>query len=103
MTVRIFKPARTAMQSGTAKADRWILEFDSTDSKRVDPLMGWTGSANTQTQVRLLFENKQDAIDYAERKGLVYVINENQPRKLVIRKNGYGDNFATDRRTSWTH
>ena len=103
MVVRIFKPARTAMQSGTAKVDRWVLEFDSNGSKKLDPLMGWTGSTSTQTQVRLLFDKKQDAIDYANRKGLAYVINENQPRKLIIRKNGYGDNFATDRRTSWTH
>ena len=103
MLARIFKPAKTAMQSGNAKTDRWILEFDETDSKKLDPLMGWTSSNNMQSQVRLVFSEKHEAVAYAEKKGLVYSINENQTRKFVVRKNGYGDNFATDRKTSWTH
>ena len=103
MVARIYKPARNAMQSGNAKTDQWVLEFDATDSKRIDPLMGWTGSNSTQSQVKLVFQEKKDAVSYAERKGLSYVINENRARMFVIRKNGYGDNFATDRKTSWTH
>ena len=103
MYARIFKPSRTAMQSGNGKTEQWVLEFDSNDSKKIDPLMRWTGSDNTQTQVRLSFETKENAIAYAKKKGLVYSVNQSQERKPVIRKNGYGENFATNRKASWTH
>ena len=103
MTARIFKPAKTTMQSGNAKTDKWVLEFDDSESLKIDPLMGWTGSNNMQSQVRLSFRSKQDAIAYAEKKGLIYNVNENQSRKFVVRENGYGDNFASNRKMSWTH
>ena len=91
------------MQSGAANSQYWILEFDQGESKKIDPLMGWTGSDSTQSQVKLSFENKEDAISYAENHGLTYTVIENQLRKPIIRKNGYGENFATNRKTSWTH
>ena len=91
------------MQSGTARTDCWLLEFDASEAKKIDPLMGWTGCNNTQSQVRLAFENKENAIAYAEKHGLVYSVTENLVRKPILRKNGYGDNFATNRKTSWTH
>ena len=91
------------MQSGTARAEDWVLEFDSGESKKIDPLMGWTGSNNTQSQVKLTFENRDDAAAYAEKHGILYTIIESQPRQPIIRKNGYGENFATNRKTSWTH
>ena len=103
MFARIFKPGKSSTQSGPGKGDHWFLEFDSNESKKIDPLMGWTGSANTQVQVRLKFENKEDAITYAEKHGVAYTITENELRKPIIRKNGYGENFATNRRISWTH
>ena len=103
MFARIFKPSKTAMQSGLAKTDIWVLEFDRAMSKNIDPLMGWTGSSCTQSQVRLCFENKESAIAYAESHGLPYTIIETNERKPIIRKNGYGENFATDRKISWTH
>ncbi|MDG2474792.1 MAG: ETC complex I subunit [Paracoccaceae bacterium] len=103
MLARIFKRGKSSMQSGPAKANLWFLEFDTNDSKKLDPLMGWTGSSGTQGQVRLKFESKQDAIIYAEKHSLAYTITENEHRKPVIRKNGYGENFATNRKISWTH
>ena len=103
MFARIFKIGKTATQSGTARAEHWILEFDSNESKKIEPLMGWTGSNNTQSQVKLTFENKDAAAAYAERHGLVYTVMESHSRKPIIRKNGYGENFATNRKTSWTH
>ena len=103
MLARIFKPSKTAMQSGVAKTEVWVLEFDDNDSKKIDPLMGWTGSSSTQSQGRLTFKNKDDAEAYAKKKGLLYTIIESQARKLIIRKNGYGENFATNRKVSWTH
>ena len=103
MLVRIFKSSKTATQSGVANSQNWLLEFDSGRTKSLDPLMGWTGSNSTQTQVRLTFDNKEEAIAYVEKNGLPYVVIENHPRKAIIRKNGYGENFATNRKFSWTH
>ena len=103
MHARIFKPSKTAMQSGPARTTVWFLEFDGENSKKIDPLMGWTSSGETQTQIRLTFDSKEAAVAYAEKRGLTYTITENQPRKPVVRKNGYGENFATNRRLSWTH
>ena len=103
MRARIFKPARTAMQSGTAKTHDWVLEFAPTSSREVDPLMGWTSSSDMQSQVRLRFASKEAALDYARSKGIEAQVFEPMARKANIRQRGYGENFATDRRGAWTH
>ena len=103
MRARIYQPAKTAMQSGTAKAKGWVLEFAQTSAREVDPLMGWTSSDDTQTQVRLRFDTREAAEDYAKSKGIDYDIAEPKLRKPIIRPRGYGENFATDRRGVWTH
>ncbi|ARE82573.1 ETC complex I subunit conserved region [Roseovarius sp. EC-HK134] len=103
MSARIYKPARTAMQSGTGKTRHWVLEFVSETAREVDPLMGWTSNADTQTQVRLRFETKEAALQYAKEHGIDAVVQEPQARKPNIRPGGYGDNFATNRRQVWTH
>lgn len=103
MPARIYKPARNAMQSGTAKTRHWVLEFVSETAREVDPLMGWTSNADTQAQVRLRFESKQAALEYARDHGIDAVVQEPHARKANIRPGGYGDNFATNRRQVWTH
>ncbi len=103
MIARIFQPAKTAMQSGQAKTDTWVLEFVPSESRSVDPLMGWTSSGDTQTQVRLSFDTKDAAIAYAERNGIEHRVAEPKKRKHIIRPGGYGDNFAHNRRAAWTH
>lgn len=103
MPARIYRPAKTAMQSGTAKTKTWILEFAPATGRDVDPLMGWTSSGDTQSQVRLRFETKEEALEYAQENGIVAEVTEPKTRKPVIRPNGYGENFATARRTVWTH
>ena len=103
MRARIYKPARTAMQSGTAKTHEWVLDFAPASPREVDPLMGWTSSSDTQSQVRLRFPTKEAALEYAEDKGLDAQVFEPKPRKPNIRPRGYGENFATDRRGAWTH
>jgi hypothetical protein len=103
MRARIYQPARTAMQSGSAKTQGWVLEFAPAAAREVDPLMGWTSSDDTQAQVRLRFETREAAVDYARDKGLEFVVTDPKPRKPVIRPRGYGENFATDRRGAWTH
>ena len=103
MRARIYQPAKTAMQSGTAKTTDWILEFGQDEAQEVDPLMGWTGSSDTQAQVRLRFDTQEDAMAYAAEKGWDYDLAQPQTRKPNIRARGYGENFATDRKTVWTH
>lgn len=103
MRARIYQPARTAMSSGTAKTHGWLLEFDQESAREVDPLMGWTSSNDMQTQVKLQFESKADAVEYARTHGIEAVVQEPQKRRVNIRPGGYGENFATARRGSWTH
>lgn len=103
MTARIFKPARTAMSSGTANTQEWVLEFERAEARTIDPLMGWTSSGDTQTQVRLTFDTLEEAQAYAARHGIMAVVRLPQTRKPNIRPGGYGDNFATHRKEVWTH
>lgn len=103
MRARIYRPARTAMSSGTAKTKNWVLEFAPASARGIDPLMGWTSSADTQTQVRMNFETKEAAVDYARENGIDALVLEPKPRKPNIRPRGYGENFATNRRGAWTH
>ncbi|PZR00077.1 MAG: ETC complex I subunit [Cereibacter sphaeroides] len=103
MRARIYQPARTAMQSGTAKTHIWVLEFVPETARSIDPLMGWTSLSDTQGQVRLTFETREQAESYARERSIDYVVTDPNLRKLNIRQRGYGENFATDRRGAWTH
>lgn len=103
MRARIYQPAKTAMQSGTAKTEGWVLEFAPAGPRQIDPLMGWTGSADTQAQVKLRFSSREAALAYAAAKGIEADVLEPKPRRAVIRPGGYGENFATHRRGAWTH
>ncbi len=103
MRARIYQPAKTAMQSGTAKAKGWVLEFAPASARQIDPLMGWTGSDDTQSQVKLRFNSREAALEYAASKGIAADVIEPKTRKPVIRAGGYGENFATNRRGAWTH
>jgi NADH dehydrogenase len=103
MPARIYKPARNAMQSGTARSKEWVLEFVPATRREVDPLMGWTSSSDTQAQVKLHFPTKNAALEYAEEHGIDAVVQEPHRRKPNIRPGGYGENFACNRRTTWTH
>ncbi len=101
MRVRIFRPAKTAMQSGRAKIQNWILEFEPTDPVRPDPLIGWNGSGDTDRQVRLRFASAEDAVAYAERHGYEYSLT--RPKERRVRSKTYSDNFAYHRLQPWTH
>ncbi|MDW4498457.1 ETC complex I subunit [Sulfitobacter sp. D35] len=103
MRARIYRPARTAMQSGTARTRDWVLDFPQSSAREVDPLMGWTSSDDTQAQVRLRFETKEAALEYARDHGIEVDVFEPKSRKPNIRPGGYGENFATSRRGAWTH
>ncbi|WP_170475249.1 ETC complex I subunit [Ruegeria arenilitoris] len=103
MRARIFQPSRNAMTSGMAKTRKWVLEYAPASSREVDPLMGWTSSSDTQSQVRLKFDTKEAALDYAKDNGIDATVSEPHGRKPNLRPRGYGENFATDRRSPWTH
>ena len=103
MRARIYNPARNAMQSGVGKTKAWVLDYAPASAREVDPLMGWTSSGDTQTQVRLRFATKEAALEYAREKGIDAQVIEPKPRKANIRAGGYGENFATNRRGVWTH
>jgi hypothetical protein len=103
MRARIYQPARTAMQSGTAKTKSWVLDFAPADAREIDPLMGWTSSADTQAQVRLRFPAKDAALDYARAHGIDADVQDPKPRSPNVRPRGYGENFAPDRKGQWTH
>ena len=101
MTARIYRPAKTAMQSGQARTKDWLLEHEPAAPRQIDPLMGWTGSTDTRAQIKLAFESKEEAIAFAERHGIPYTVSEPKGRKPV--KKTYADNFKFGRMGSWTH
>jgi hypothetical protein len=101
MVARIYKPAKTAMQSGFARTKEWVLEHEPAAPRRIDPLMGWTSSEDMSAEVRLEFDSKEEAIAFAERSGLAYTVSEPKPRKAV--RKSYADNFKFGRIGSWTH
>jgi ETC complex I subunit conserved region len=101
MTARIYKPAKSAMQSGLGRTKEWVLEYEQEAAREVDPLMGWTSSADTKQQLKLTFESKEEAVAYAVRAGVAYAIEEPQPRKTI--RKAYADNFKFGRVGAWTH
>ncbi|MDR3436482.1 ETC complex I subunit [Telmatospirillum sp.] len=94
--VRIYRPAKNAMQSGRANCRQWIVEFEPTDRKQPDPLMGWNGSRDTLSQIRMRFDNKDEAVAFAERERLTFTLIDEKPAKPVKPKS-YADNFRFDR------
>ncbi len=103
MRARIYQPARNAMTSGQGRTKSWVLEYAPDAPREIDPLMGWTSSADTQSQVRIRFATKEAALDYAKEHGIEATVTEPHKRKQNVRAGGYGENFATSRRQVWTH
>jgi hypothetical protein len=101
MAARIYRPARTAMQQGSALTREWVLEFVPDEARTIEPLMGWTSSADTRPQVRMTFASKEEAIAYATREGIAFRLEE--PRASKIRPKSYAENFKFGRPDRWTH
>ncbi len=102
MTARIYKPAKTAMQSGLGNTKAWVLDFEPEAPRTVEPLMGWTSSGDMRQQVRLRFASKEEAMAYCERHGIAFQLFEDKApaaRRVI----SYSDNFAFRRRDAWTH
>jgi ETC complex I subunit conserved region len=91
MAARLFQRSKNAMQSGKARADEWVLQFESEAPRRPDPLTGWSGGSDTQTQVTIRFDTLEAAKAYADRNGIAYHVVPPATRKLKIQS--YADNF----------
>jgi|TARA_B100000945_G_C20057585_1_gene446544 ETC complex I subunit conserved region. len=87
---RIYLPTKSAMQSGKGKTEKWVLEFVSQKSK-YNPLMGWESSKDTNSQIKLNFSSKEQAIEYANKNNIKYKLIEPNQKKFVIKS--YADNF----------
>jgi hypothetical protein len=101
VNARIYKPAKTAMQSGSAKTKEWVLDFEPEKPRVVEPLMGWTSSADMTQEVRLRFDSAEEAVAYCERQGIPYQVFA--PKRATRTAMSYSDNFSFKRREAWTH
>jgi len=101
MLARIYRPAKSAMQSGRANTRVWELVFEPAAARTPDPLMGWTVTTDTDGQVRLSFDTREEAVSFASRHGIAFELLESeQPAKII---KAYADNFAFGRKEPWTH
>jgi hypothetical protein len=101
MLAKIYRPARNAMQSGTAGGKDWLLEFESETPRTVDPLMGWISNADTNPQLRMWFATREEAIEFAKRQAIPFQVTEPREARRVIK--AYADNFSAYRKRPWTH
>ena len=95
MDALIYQPAKSATQSGFARTKVWVLEFLPAGAQRLDPLMGWTGSADTRAQVRLTFSSREEAERYARHNAIAYTLRP--PHRLRARAKNYAAKFAFNR------
>ena len=102
MEARIYRPNKSAMTSGRGNTKAWVLEFVKPGARRsADPLMGWTSIDDTSGQVRLEFDTQEQAVEYAQREGMTFRVEEARERKRLVKT--YSENFAFDRKQPWTH
>ena len=105
MNAKIYKPSKTAMQSGRKGKIRrgceWVLTYARRSAAIPDHLMGWQSSSDTARQVRMYFPDLDSAIAYAASHNIEYVVQ--QPKSRRVRPKAYADNFAFSRNGAWTH
>ena len=91
MKAKIYKPSKTAMQSGRSKFNKWVLKFSDQKNQRKDTMMGWNGGSSTVSQIELKFSSKEEAISYAKKNSIDYEVLETSERKVITKS--YADNF----------
>tara|TARA_Y100000590_G_scaffold290637_1_gene327150 strand:- start:71 stop:376 length:306 start_codon:yes stop_codon:yes gene_type:complete len=101
MTVKIYKPSKTAMQSGQGKTKKWLAEYISDTDIEKDSLMGWNSSSDTNSQIKIFFETKEQAILWAKKNNYQYFVEE--PKFKNIKPKSYSSNFDFKRKEPWTH
>ena len=92
---RIYRPTKTAMQSGRAKTRKWVLDYEQASKRQPDPLMGWSSARDTLNQVQLRFDTLDEAVAFAQKHGLDYTVIE--PNQRVFKPKSYAENFRYDR------
>ena len=92
---RIYRPTKTAMQSGTAKTRKWMLDYETASARVPDPLMGWISARDTLNQVQLRFDTLEEAVAFAQKHGLQYTVSE--PHQRSLKPKSYAENFRYDR------
>jgi hypothetical protein len=92
---RIYRPSKTAMQSGWAQTHKWLLEYEPATPRAPDPLMGWSSAQDTLNQVRMHFSTLDEAVAFAKKHALDYTIIE--PHRPTPKAKSYADNFRYDR------
>ena len=101
MPAKIYRPAKTAMQSGKAKTHLWVLEYDQEKPRVIDSVTAYTGSGDMRQQLKLTFATQEEAEAYAKREGIEYrVIEPKDPTRKAV---SYSDNFRYTRVQPWTH
>ena len=105
MTAKIYKPSKTAMQSGRktkiSRGCEWVLAYMRKSAAKPDQLMGWQSSSDTARQVKMYFPDLESAVAYAEANDIDYVVQ--QPKSRRVKPRAYADNFAFTRNGAWTH
>ena len=91
MKAKIYKPSKTAMQSGRSKYNKWVLKFSDQKNQRKDTMMGWNGGSSTVSQIELKFSSKEEAVSYAKKNSIDYEVLETSERKVINKS--YADNF----------
>ena len=91
MKAKIYKPSKTAMQSGRSKYNKWVLKFSDQKNQFKDTMMGWNGGSSTVSQIELKFSSKEEAVNYAKKNSIDYEVLETSERKVINKS--YADNF----------
>ena len=91
MKARIYQPEKVATQSGRGKTNKWVLEYIHNDSREVEPIMGWLSSSDMLQEVKIEFDSRDKAVNYAKENNIKFEIEE--PKKKKLRIQSYSDNF----------
>ena len=101
MTIKIYKPSKSSMQSGLGKTKQWLAEYVDEKDKIKDTLMGWNSSLDTKEQIKMFFETKDQAIVWAKNNNEQFIVIE--PKERKIKPKNYSSNFDMNRKEPWTH
>ncbi|BBC79204.1 oxidoreductase [Acetobacter orientalis] len=101
MPARIYKQPKPAGQSGLAGTQEWVFEYGQSAARTPDPLMGWSGSTDSVSQIRLYFSSCEEAVAYAQRNKIEAQVEK--PAMRLKQPKVYAENFAANRVQNWTH
>ena len=101
MTIKIYKPSKSSMQSGLRKTKQWLAEYISEKDKTKDSLMGWNSSSDTKEQIKIFFDTKEQAVEWSKKNNEQFIVIE--PKERKIKPKNYASNFDMNRKEPWTH